>query len=74
MSAVTGETLPFFPKLEYGPQRVIPDLFSVIKQEKPEKTEQNPEHRAENSEPEWDVPARVDNGVRFCLGHTIGFC
>jgi hypothetical protein len=26
-------------------------------QKKAEKAEQNPEHRAEYSEPEWDVPA-----------------
>jgi hypothetical protein len=32
--------------------RVIPDLFSVVEQEKGEKSDQNPEHRAENSEPE----------------------
>jgi hypothetical protein len=31
--------------------------LSVVEQEKPEKAGQNPEHRAENSEPEWNVPA-----------------
>jgi hypothetical protein len=36
---------------------VIPDLFSVVKQKNPEKADYNPEHRAENSEPEWDIPA-----------------
>jgi hypothetical protein len=38
---------PFVPRL----------LFSVVEQEKPEKADQDPEHRAENSKPEWDVPA-----------------
>ena len=37
--------------------RVTPDLFSVVEQKKPEKADQNPKHRAENSEPERDVPA-----------------
>jgi hypothetical protein len=31
--------------------------LSVVEQEKGEKAEQNPEHRAKYSEPEWDVPA-----------------
>jgi hypothetical protein len=30
--------------------------LSVVKEEKGEKPGQNPEHRAENSEPEWNVP------------------
>jgi hypothetical protein len=42
----------------------------MVKQEKPEKADQNPEHRAENGEPEWDVPARVGDIIKFCLGHT----
>ena len=50
--------------------RLIPDLFSVVKQEKSEKADQNPENRTENSEPEWDVPACAGDGIRFCLGHT----
>ena len=37
--------------------RVTPDLFSVVEQKKAEKSDQYPEYRAENSEPEWDVPA-----------------
>ena len=44
----------------------------MVKQENPEKANQNPEHRAENSEPEWNVPARVGDGIRFCFGHTSG--
>ena len=53
--------------------RLIPDLFSVVKQEKSEKADHNPQHRAENGEPEWDVPACAGDGIRFCLGHTLGF-
>ena len=45
----------------------------MVKQENPEKADQNPEHGAENSEPEWDVPACVGDGIGFCLGHTLGF-
>ena len=29
----------------------------VVEEEEGEKADQNPEHRAENSEPEWNVPA-----------------
>jgi hypothetical protein len=61
------------PKPSYGPSSVIPDLFSVVKQENPEKADYDSEHRAENSEPEWNVPARVGHGIGFCLGHTSGF-
>jgi hypothetical protein len=32
-------------------------LFSVVEQKEGEKAGQNPEHRAENSEPKWEVPA-----------------
>jgi hypothetical protein len=46
--------------------------ISVVEQEKGEKPDQHPEHRAENSEPEWDVPARVGHGIRVCLGHSPG--
>ena len=42
-------------------------LSSVVEQEKGEKADQNPEHRAENSEPEWDIPVRVGEDIRFCL-------
>ena len=47
--------------------------LSVVEEEKGEKANQNPEHRAENSEPEWNVPAWVGHGIGFCLGHTSGF-
>jgi hypothetical protein len=47
--------------------------LSVVEEEKGEKAEQNPEHRAEYSEPEWDVPACIGYGIGFCLGHTLDF-
>ena len=47
--------------------------LSVVEHEKPEKADQNPEHRAENGEPERDIQARVGDGVGFYLGHTPGF-
>ena len=53
--------------------RVIADLLSAVEQEKGEKAHQNPEHRAENGEPEWDVPARPGDGIRLCLSHPLGF-
>ena len=36
---------------------VILPIVLVVEQKKAEKAGQNPEHRAENSEPEWNVPA-----------------
>jgi hypothetical protein len=36
---------------------VILPIVLVVEQKKAEKAEQNPEHRAEYSEPEWNVPA-----------------
>ena len=47
--------------------------LSVVEQDNGEKAGQNPEHRTENSEPEWDVPACAGDGIGFCLGHTPGF-
>jgi len=45
----------------------------VVEQKKAEKSDQHPEHRAEYSEPEWDVPACVGYGIGFALGHTLDF-
>jgi len=45
--------------------------LSVVEQEKGEKAGQNPEHRAENSEPEWNVPACAGDDIGFCLGHVL---
>jgi hypothetical protein len=45
----------------------------VVEQEKGEKAGQNPEHRAENSEPECEIPARVGDGIGFCFDHFLGF-
>jgi hypothetical protein len=36
--------------------QVIPNLFSVVEQQQGEKGDQNPKYRAENGEPEWEVP------------------
>jgi len=44
--------------------------FSV-EQEKAEKADQNPEHRTENSEPEWNVQLPVRDGIRLCFGHLL---
>jgi hypothetical protein len=51
----------------------FPFVVSLVEQEKGKKADQNPEQRAENGEPEWDVPARVGDGIRFCLSHPLGF-
>src|SRR5438128_1759119 len=64
---------PLSSKPSYGSSSVVPDLFSVVKQEKPEKAGQNSEHGAENSKPEWEVPARGRDEIGFCLGHDPGF-
>ena len=48
-------------------------LLLVVEQKKGEKAGQNPEHRAENSEPECEIPARVGNGIGFCFDHFLGF-
>ena len=45
----------------------------VEEQKKAEKSDQYPEHRAEYSEPEWDVPACVGCDIGFCLRHTLDF-
>src|SRR5437868_12258630 len=51
--------------------RITPDMFSVVEQEKPEKADQNPEHRAKNSEPECRVPIGVGDGIGFCSSHFL---
>ena len=45
----------------------------VVEQEKPEKAGQNSDQGAENSEPKWEVPARVRDEIGFCPGHDPGF-
>jgi hypothetical protein len=45
----------------------------VEEQKKAEKSDQYPQHRAEYSEPEWDVPACVGYVIGFCLGHALDF-
>jgi hypothetical protein len=51
----------------------VRDLFSVVEEEKGEKARQNPEDRAENSEPERAVPVCLSRGIGFCLVHSLGF-
>ena len=44
---------------------------SAVEQEKAEKADQNPKHRTENGEPEWNVELPVRDGIRFCFGHLL---
>ena len=45
----------------------------VVEQEKPEKAGQNSDQGAEKSEPKWEVPAHVRDGIGFCPGHDLVF-
>jgi hypothetical protein len=52
----------------------FPFVVSVVEEEKGKKADQNPEHRAENGEPEWDIPARVGQNECGAAAELFDFC